>query len=170
MLSAISSAAWWIESCQMGVARRRLDIAVTEELADHRQGLAERQRAGRKGVAEVVQANVIESGPGPDCPPDMVEAVAAIASVAVLARKHPGAVRPSRQGFEKTDGCRRELHRAGSGLGIGEMELAGGEIDVRPVEGEGLALAAAVQHQQADRGDDDQPKATRRCIQRLHSG
>ena len=35
---------------QMGVARRRLDIAVTEQLADHRQGLSERERAGGKAV------------------------------------------------------------------------------------------------------------------------
>ena len=35
---------------QMGVARRRLDVAVAQQLADHRQGLAKRQRTGREGV------------------------------------------------------------------------------------------------------------------------
>ena len=35
---------------QMGVARRRLDIAVAQQLADHRKGFAECQRAGREAV------------------------------------------------------------------------------------------------------------------------
>ena len=39
---------------QMGVARGRLDIAVAEQLANHWQGLAERQRAGRVGVARII--------------------------------------------------------------------------------------------------------------------
>ena len=36
---------------QMGMARRGFDIAVTEQLADHRQGFAERQRTRRKAVS-----------------------------------------------------------------------------------------------------------------------
>ena len=47
---------------QVGVARRRLDAAVTEQLADRQQGLAERERTGGKAVPQVVQPNVIESG------------------------------------------------------------------------------------------------------------
>ena len=46
---------WINEACvmdrvvrQMGVARRRLDIAVAEQLADHRLRLAERQGTGRE--------------------------------------------------------------------------------------------------------------------------
>ena len=41
---------------QVGVARRRLDVAVAQQLADHRQGLAERQRTGREGVSEMVSS------------------------------------------------------------------------------------------------------------------
>ena len=48
--------------CQVGVARRRLDAAVTEQLANRQQGLAERERRGGKAVSQVVQPNVIESG------------------------------------------------------------------------------------------------------------
>ena len=35
---------------QMRVARRGLDITMAEELADHWQGFAERQRPGREGM------------------------------------------------------------------------------------------------------------------------
>ena len=37
---------------QMDVTRRRLDIAVAERLADHRQGFPKGQRTGREGVRE----------------------------------------------------------------------------------------------------------------------
>ena len=53
---------------QMGVTRRRLDVAVAEQLADHRQGLAERQRA--EAVTKVVQPDVLQSGPSADGLPD----------------------------------------------------------------------------------------------------
>ena len=48
---------------QMGVARRRLYVAVAEQLADHRQGLAERQCAGREAVTEVMQPDILQPGP-----------------------------------------------------------------------------------------------------------
>ena len=51
---------------QVGVARRRLDVAVTEQLADDRQGLAERERTGRKAVSDVMDADVVEPGPCAD--------------------------------------------------------------------------------------------------------
>ena len=41
-------------------ARFFRDIAMTEQLADHRQGLAERQRTGSEGVSEIVQPNVLK--------------------------------------------------------------------------------------------------------------
>ena len=44
---------------KMGVARRRLDVAVAEQLADHRQGLPERQRTGSEGVSEVVNSHAL---------------------------------------------------------------------------------------------------------------
>ena len=41
-------------SRQMGVAGRRLDLAVTEQLADHRQVLAERKGPAGEGMAKIV--------------------------------------------------------------------------------------------------------------------
>ena len=102
-------------------------------------------------MTEIVQPDVIQSGLGPDGLPDMVEAVAAEASVPIVAGKHPGTALPSRQRIEQPHRRRRELDRAGSSLGVGEAELAGLEVDVRPAQGEDLALAATRQHQKAYR-------------------
>ena len=81
-------------------------------------------------MSEVVEPDILQPGPGPHGPPGMIKAAGAEAPVPVVARKHPGAVLPSRQGFEQPDRRRRELHGAGSGLGVSEMNLAGVEIDV----------------------------------------
>ena len=41
---------------QVNVARRGLDVAVPEQLPDHRKGLAERQRAGSEAVSDVMDS------------------------------------------------------------------------------------------------------------------
>ena len=58
---------------QMGVPRRRLDVAVTEQLADYRQGLPERERTGRKGVSEVVNSPIFQPGAPTDAPPRLLK-------------------------------------------------------------------------------------------------
>ena len=77
-------------------------------------------------MTEVAQPNAFELGCGPDDPPDTVEAASAEATFTVAAKQHPRAVLPSRQRFQKTHRRRRQLDRAGTGLGIGETELAAG--------------------------------------------
>ena len=57
----------------MGVAGRRFNVAVPEQLPDHRQGLAERQCAGREGVTQVMNSNIVKTGPGADAPPRLLE-------------------------------------------------------------------------------------------------
>ena len=42
----------------MDIARGRLQQRVTEELADHWQGLHERQRAGREGMPQIVNSHI----------------------------------------------------------------------------------------------------------------
>ena len=44
----------------MGVARRGLDVAVPEQLANRQQGLAERQGTGREAVSQVMDSHVVE--------------------------------------------------------------------------------------------------------------
>ena len=68
---------------QVGVPRRHFDVAVPEQLADYRQRLPERQRAGREGVTQIVHPYVFQLGPGPDGLPDTVEPAAAEAAVPV---------------------------------------------------------------------------------------
>jgi hypothetical protein len=48
----------------MSVARRRLHLRVAQELADHRQPLAGDDRCRREGVAQVMDAGVLEAGAG----------------------------------------------------------------------------------------------------------
>ena len=82
---------------QMGVARRRLDIAVAEHLPDYRQGLAERQGPGREAVSEIVESDVDQPGLVAHEVPNGINAAAACAGPA--ARKHLGTVRLARQSF-----------------------------------------------------------------------
>ena len=48
---------------KVGVARRGPVPPVPEEFADHWQGLPERQRAGREGMAQVVQTYILQPRP-----------------------------------------------------------------------------------------------------------
>ena len=57
----------------MGIARRRLDVAVPEELADHRKALAEGQGAGRKAVPEVVNSPIFQAGVPMDALPRLLK-------------------------------------------------------------------------------------------------
>ena len=103
-----------------------------------------------EGVPEVMHPDVFRPGLCSDGLPDAVVPAVAEATVPVFARKHPRVVLSTRQRFQKPCRRRRQLDRAGIGLGIGEMKLAGGEIDVRPARGQNLALVATGQHQEAD--------------------
>ena len=47
---------------EMSIARRRLDLAMSEQLPDHRQTLAERQGTRREAVAEVMKPDILEPG------------------------------------------------------------------------------------------------------------
>ena len=47
---------------EVGVARRGLDLGVAEHLADHGQALAARHRDRREGVAQIVDADIVERG------------------------------------------------------------------------------------------------------------
>ena len=57
----------------MGIAGCGLNLGVAQELANHRQSLAKRQRAAGIGMAQVVDAKVRQSGPGPDAPPGVLQ-------------------------------------------------------------------------------------------------
>ena len=46
----------------MGIARSRLDPAVAQQLANHRKAFAKRQRTAGIGMAQVVNADTLQSG------------------------------------------------------------------------------------------------------------
>ena len=50
----------------MGVARGGLNLRVTEQLVDHWKAFAEGQSAGRKGVTEVMDSDIVELRAGAD--------------------------------------------------------------------------------------------------------
>ena len=80
---------------EMSVARRRPDLAVPEELADHREALPKRKRARREAVPQVVDPHVSEPGPLPHPAPVMAEVRHPGARLA--AGDDPRAVRAARQ-------------------------------------------------------------------------
>jgi len=49
-------------SLEMGIARRRLHLSMPQQLADHRQILAELQRVGGEGMTQIVDAEIIQPG------------------------------------------------------------------------------------------------------------
>ena len=58
---------------EVRVACRGLDLRVAEELADHRQSLTGGDGSRREGVAQVVDADVLEPGAGADALPERLK-------------------------------------------------------------------------------------------------
>ena len=58
---------------KVGVAGGRLELGVAEELGDHRQALAERERPGRERVTKVMEPHVLEPGLAADQLPRRVQ-------------------------------------------------------------------------------------------------
>ena len=58
---------------EMGVAGGGLNLRVAEQLADHRKASAQSQGSGCRGVAMVMDSNVVEPGQGADAAPRLQE-------------------------------------------------------------------------------------------------
>ena len=136
---------------EVGVARGALDVGMAQQLADHAQALAGGERAARIGVAEVVDAHVIEAGVGAEAIP--VCGDGGEVGAGLLADDDPGVVRhtlnPRQHGL--CGGC--EGHHAGAGLAVAQAKLASGAVDIVPAEGEDLVEPAAGEHEQPQRRD-----------------
>ena len=74
----------------MCVSRRRVHHPVTEQVADHREALTQRESTGRERMPQVMQANPVEAGASADTVPGVVEVDQA--GALLLARKNPRAV------------------------------------------------------------------------------
>ena len=91
-------------SCQVSIPRGGFHLAVTQQLADHRQTLAECQRSGRERVAKVMNPDIVQAGA---CPDDLL-GVGEITKMGarVPPRNHPRTVRVARK-------AGKQLHRHG---------------------------------------------------------
>ena len=101
MLSAIRAAEFVHGVArQMRIACRGLDLAVAEQLSDHRETFAERQRPRRVTVSEIVDTHILEVGPRPHDEPGVVEIAQPRARL--RADDDPGIVGETRQGPSST--------------------------------------------------------------------
>ena len=107
---------------------------MTEQVADHRQPLAERQRAGSERMSQVMKADVFEPGLLAHAVPRVVEVDQAGAFL--LAREHPGTAGRAGEAVEHARDGGSERHHPGTRFRVGEPHLAGVEVEVVPPKSE----------------------------------
>ena len=146
---------------EVRIAGGRLHPAVTEQPADDRQPLAERERPRGEGVADVVDAHVVESGLGADALPRPVDVGHVPARL--RAGNDPGIVRLARQAASTSTADAERWTVRSPGFPVDDADLRPVEIDVLPAQCHDLGLSAARQHQQAERRDRPAPIPDCRC-------
>ena len=102
-------------------------------------------------MPEIMNAHVVETGARPDAPPRMLEV--GEMGTGLPARDHPGIVLVARQGFQQSHRRWRQRNRPAARLRVGQVQLAGFEVDVLPAQLLDFREPAAGEHQQADRRD-----------------
>ena len=145
----------------MGVARRGLDLRVAEQLADHRQALTRGDCRRREGVAQVVDADVLDAGAGADALPEGLQIAQALARQG--AEDDPRVAFDALGVAEQVDGGLTEMDDLRAGLGIRQAQDALGQIDVRPLQCHDLVQPAAGQDQQAG-GEDGRRQFDPLCL------
>jgi len=125
---------------QVRIAGGGVDLAMTKQLANHRQALTERQRPGGERVPKVMQPHAVETGLPANAVPGVVE-VPQVSSP-LLAGNHPGVARDTGKRREHLGRGRRQRDDAWPGLAVGQRELARGEVHVRPPQPENLVPSA----------------------------
>ena len=141
---------------QVRVARRRPDDLVAEQLSDHRQSLAQRQRARGIRMPEIVQAHILQSGPRPQRQPYLVDVYQMAAGPP--ARDHPGIARNAGDAIEHRLDLGRQRDHARAGLRIPQPQGARAPVHIVPTQRQDLVAPAPGQHQQADRGNGRGPQ------------
>ena len=135
----------------MGVAGGALQVRVPQQLADHGEALACRERPAGEAVAQVVDAHVVEPGPRPHPVPRAGDGGEVRARR--LADDDPGVVRHPRDLRQHRVGRGRQRHHARAGLAVAQAKLARGAVHVVPAQRQDLIEPAPGQQQQAQRGD-----------------
>ena len=126
---------------EMGVAKRRADIGMTEQPRDQRHRHAVHHRVAGMGVAEVVKANVLDARLAPGAVPE--RKVAAAGPGEISRRRKDERASAARPAFENAPGRSVEGNDPGPRLAVGEdLPVA---IDFRPAQPKDLAPAASGQ-------------------------
>ena len=133
----------------MRIARGGLDPVVAQQLPDHAQALAERQRTARPGMPQVMDTYIFEPGPGTHDQPRIVDV--GHARTRLLPGDHPRVVRNPGNFRQHAGhgGCQR--HHARAALAVAQPQLPRRPVDVVPPELQHLVAPAPGQHQQPDR-------------------
>jgi hypothetical protein len=111
--------------------RRGLDLRVTAQLADHRQALARCDGGRGEGVAGIVDAGILQPGPGSDPLPEGLQIGQALAFQGT--RDHPRIACDPWRGLQMFDGRLAEVHDLGTALGVLQAQHPVGEVDVLPL-------------------------------------
>ena len=134
---------------EMGVAGRGLHPRVAEQPGDGGQALAERQRARGEGVAQIVQAHVVEPGlPAHKAP---LQEDARQRRPRLAPRHDIGVLGDPRQPRKDRRRLGRERHGSRPGLGIAQGELHRLDPHLVPAQPQDLVPPAAGERQQPDR-------------------
>ena len=131
---------------EMGVAKRRADIGMTEQPRDQRHRHAVHHRVAGMGVAEVVKANVLDARLAPGAVPE--RKVAAAGPGEISRRRKDERASAARPAFENAPGRSVEGNDPGPRLAVGEDQPVA--IDFRPAQPKDLAPAASGQKQEPD--------------------
>ena len=135
---------------EMRVTRGRGHHPVAEQIADHRQALAEREGAGSERMPQVMQADVFEPRVLAHPVPGVVEVDQA--GALLPAREHPRIAGRAGEAVEHSRDGGGQRHHPRTGLRIREPHLAGVEIQVVPAKPEDFVAPASGQHEEADGG------------------
>ena len=109
----------------------------------------ERERAGRVGVPQVVDAHVVQPRAGAHLAPGLEQA--GEPGAGLRAGDHPGVAGVARQLGQHLRRLGRELDRARAGLAVGKAQLLRLQPHVLPAQREDLVAPAAGEHEQAER-------------------
>ena len=126
---------------KMRIARRGLHLRVPQKLADHRPALAGGDGGRCVRVAQVVDADVIESGASVHSLPDGVKA--GEMGARFLAPNNPRIAGQPWCGAQDIERRLAEVDNLGAGLRVRKSRDTGIEIDVLPLERQDLAEPAA---------------------------
>ena len=138
----------------MGVARRGLDLRVTKQFPDHRQGLAERQRPAGKAMPKVMDSNILKTRFLPHSAPIGGEVPYARSRPA--SRDDPGIVRCAGKARENPCRRRRQGNHPGTSLAVAKPDLARLQVHVPPSAMSGSRLSGIPS---ASRGATPPPRA-----------